>query len=188
MTHLAAKGLRVLLVVGVCSGTGCDRTRSLNSSFGKGKSGGNSAAVPGPLVTELTSADAEGFSRKSGRVAILYYHANWNGQCRQLDPYFDRITAQYAGVVVVGKIDTERFPEFATKMEVKDVPDVRMFRDGREVDRFVGLPEEEVFEKMIAKHAQGLKPPTGPEPMKAAPKPTTAPMPGDWLPPGMKRR
>ena len=188
MTHSAAKGFRLLLAVGVLSGTSCDRVRLLPFSFGKGKSGGTPAAVRGPLITEVIAADVDGFSKKGNRLVIVYYYATWNGPCRQLDPYFETITKKYGGAVIVGRVDTEQFPKFAMKMDVKDVPDVRMFRDGRAVDGFVGLPDDDVMDKMIAKHAHDLKPPTGPEPEKAPPQAITAPMPKDWMPPGVRRR
>jgi len=188
MIHPVTKGFYLLLVIGVFSGISCERARSLVSDFRKKTHSPSSSIIAGPLITELSAGEIDGFMHKKDRLVLVYYHALWSGPCRLLDSYLQKVTAEHAGVVVVGKIDIDQFPVLSNEKSVKDVPDLRLFRDGRMVDRAVGYANDEIIHALIAKHAAGLKLPTGQGKEETHPKPLTAPMPKEWLPPGVKRR
>jgi hypothetical protein len=69
---------------------------------------------------------------------------------------------------------------------------VRIFKDGKEVDRFVGFPGEGEVIKKIAQHARGIQPSSAVETPPAAPAqaqadPAVKPFSKGWLPPGMSR-
>lgn len=149
------------------------------------------AAVSGAPVSDITEADFEAFSKQPGRVVVIDFHAEWCGPCRQLAPILERLAAENPGKVVVGKINVDHAPSLASREGVRGIPDVRIFRDGKQVDKFVGLPPESEVRRKIASHTKGL-----PEvAATAAPggaaepaEPAVRPMDKDWLPPGMQRR
>jgi thioredoxin len=147
-------------------------------------------AASGQLVNDITAADFESFTRQPGKLAIVDFHAHWCGPCRQLAPILEKIAAEHHGHVLIGKINVDQNREFAAAQGVNGIPDVRIFRDGSQVDRFVGLPPEQEVRKRIADHATGLSPTPADaagQPNKPA-EPTIQPMSKDWLPPGMQRR
>lgn len=172
--------------------TSCDKARDLVRKVGK-QQGPTTAAQPytGPLVTEITDGEFDTFSKQPGRVALIDFHADWCGPCRQLGPILDKIASENNGLVLVGKVNVDKSPALAAKHGVQGIPDVRIFREGKQVDRFVGLPAEAEVRQRVEKQLKDL-PPVPAEAVSPAKsetaKPTTQPMSKDWLPPGMQRR
>ncbi len=178
---------RLLLVVGLLACPGCDRARTLVSSLQKPKN--PTAAAPVDLVVNLREDDVGSFCRQRGKLTIVEYHADWNGQSMQLVPLLQRITAEHGGRVLVGRIDFDKSNTFAAAQDVKNLPDVRFYSDGSLVDRFVGLPEDEEIRERINAQVKKLPVPS-PAPDKApdAVKPIVEPMKKGWLPSGLKPR
>lgn len=180
----------LLMVVGLILCPGCERARTLVGNLGKPKTTPH-APVAVELVTDLREADVGSFCRQRGRLTILEYYADWNGQSMQLVPIFQRITKEYDGRVLVGKLSVDKAGPFAAAQGVKNLPDVRFYSDGVLVDRFVGLPDDREIQERIEAQVRKLPAPsTPPAPGKAStvPKPVAQPMKKDWLPEGMKRR
>ncbi len=172
--------------------TSCDKARDLVKKFAE-KSKPAPAATPhaGAFVSEITEGEYETFSKQAGRVVLIDYYADWCGPCRQLGPMLEKIADEQSGLVLVGKVNVDKFPALASKAGVQGIPDVRIFRDGTQVDRFVGLPGEAEVRQRIESQLKGLPPipdeavdPTKPK----APEPPIQPMSKDWMPPGIQRR
>ncbi len=180
----------VILIVS----SGCDRVRTLADRVGKKEPGGaNAPADLGPLVSEIPEGAFNTFIHQRNRLVIVDFHADWCGPCRQLAPLLDQITREMGGLVVVGKVDVDRQSELAATHGVKSIPDVRMYRDGRLVDKFVGLPDNDEVRRRIATHSKGLSIEalaSREDDATSAPKPPPLMRPesGDWIPEGMRRR
>lgn len=81
------------------------------------------------------------------RPVIVDAWAEWCGPCRMLGPILDQVEADLAGKVALAKIDTQAESDLAGRLGVSSIPDVRLYRDGVEVDRFVGLrPKQAILE------------------------------------------
>jgi thioredoxin len=146
----------------------------------------------GNWVSEIPAGGFNEFTEQKGKLVIIDFNADWCGPCRRLAPLLDKIAAERAGEVVVGKVNVDRFRDVASREGVEGIPDVRLYRDGRMVDRFVGLPSESELRGRIDRHSTDLvpevEPEVKPEVEKASPQSTTQPMTKDWLPKGMQRR
>jgi thioredoxin 1 len=171
----------------------CEKIRSFT-----GKSGGKPSAAAAPAaasgsewVSEITGSEYDGFSRTTGRLVVVDFYADWCGPCRQLGPILHDIATEKQGMVLVGKVNVDKATALAAKEGVNGIPDVRIFRDGKQVDRFVGLPGAAEVRRKIESHLNGLAPPAAKdastEPRKTD-APLTQPMSKDWIPPGMQRR
>lgn len=174
---------------------GCEKARDIAGKIGEigKKPPAASTAKPyaGGLVSELGEGEYEAFRQQPGRVIVIDFHADWCGPCRKLSPILAEVAAAHEGLVLVGKVNVDQSPKLASGAGVSSIPDVRIFRDGKEVDRFVGLPARDEVKRRIEKHLQGLPPIPAESPASTKPapaEPVTQPMPEDWLPPGMQRR
>lgn len=177
------------MIVPALLSSGCDKGRDmLGKVIGSEKPpAGDDGAVREPLVTDLKFGEVGTFGRRRGLVMVLCFRAEWSGPCLQLDPLLEKIAAESRGVVRIGRVDIEKVPEVRKSHEVGDVPDVRIYRDGRLVDRFVGLPREELVVNKIRSQTAGLEPPAPGESADRA-RPTFRPMEEEWTPPGMRKR
>lgn len=151
-------------------------------------SGWKAPARSGPVtrpVVELMPGEVNSFMLERGRVAVVEYYTDTSGRSRQLEPCLRKIAEESKGLVAVGRVNAGRYKEFAAAMQVRDVPDVTIYRDGSKADHFIGLPDEYEIEERIQKEVKKL-----PAPAKAAPfrKAVAEPMKKDWMPEGMRRR
>ena len=200
--------LPMLTMVGLLALPSCEKIRSLQEKLGKkppAKPAASAAPVApakpaapvtpatpykGEVVSEIAEGGYEAFSQLTGRVIIVDFYADWCGASRELAPLLQNIATEKQGLVLVGKINAEKAKVLAGRMGVTRYPDVRIFRDGKQVDQFVGLPDEATVRKKIESHLKGL-PPLSAEAkteIKKAKTPPIQPMTKDWMPPGIKRR
>jgi len=164
-----AKNL-LFLVPLVLAATSCGKVRDLVS-----KSESESAASSG-AVTEVSSAQYQDFINQPGKLVVVDFHADWCAPCKQLAPLLEKAAGEFQEVAVVGKVDVDQAKDVAAMNEIRSIPEVRFFRDGKLVDRFVGLIAESEIRAKFALHSP------------AAGEPAIQPMRKDWLPPGIEKR
>lgn len=175
-----AKNL-LFLVPLVLAAPSCGKVRDLVS-----KSESSAAASSGE-VAEVSSAQYQDFINQPGKLVVVDFHADWCPPCKQLAPLLEKAAGEFQEVAVVGKVDVDKAKDVAATNGIRSIPDVRFFRDGKMVDRFVGLiPESEIHAK-FAMHSKNVTNSTSAN-APAAGEPAIQPMRKDWLPPGIEKR
>lgn len=90
----------------------------------------------------------------SKKIVFLDFWAEWCGPCRMLWPVLEQLVEKYPESIEVLKVnvDEDENQELAIMYWVRSIPQVNIFKDWKEVDKFIGaLPLEEI-EKYIAKY------------------------------------
>ena len=175
-------------IAAVCMFSSCDKARQMAADFAeKAGKGGTTGAESGTFVKELGEGEFATFRLQKDKVVIVDFHAPWCGPCRQLAPLLDEIAAEHAGKVVVGKINVDENRELAASEGVREIPDIRIYRNGEMVGKLLGLPPAGELRQRIGTEvaALGASPGAGDPP---AAEPAIQPMTKDWLPPGVERR
>jgi thioredoxin 1 len=97
--------------------------------------------------------DEAGFNAAAaqGGVMLVDFWADWCGPCRMLAPMIDQLADEYDGRVVVGKVNVDDEPELAQKYGVMSIPNIVILKDGKEVDRLVGVQPKGNFTAKLDK-------------------------------------
>jgi thioredoxin 1 len=91
------------------------------------------------MALAITDATFEEVVLKSDKPVMVDFWAAWCGPCRMVGPIIDQISEEYAGKVVVGKVDVDANQEFAAKYGVRNIPTVLVFNNGQVVEKQVGV-------------------------------------------------
>ena len=92
----------------------------------------------------------DGFDKalSQGKLMMVDFWASWCGPCRMLGPVIEQLDNQYPDVVV-GKVNVDDEQELAMRYGVMSIPTVIFFKDGKEIDRKVGVMPPEAFVQVL---------------------------------------
>ena len=76
---------------------------------------------------------------------LVDFFANWCGPCKMLAPIMEEISETHK----VFKVDTDEAGDLAMEYGIMSIPCVILFKDGKEVNRSVGLRNKEDLLKMV---------------------------------------
>lgn len=83
--------------------------------------------------------------RSRQQPILVDFWAAWCNPCQVLMPLLEEIVRSYAGKVLLAKVDTEAEPALAEEYGIRSLPTVKLFRNGRVVEEFMGVqPETEI--------------------------------------------
>jgi thioredoxin len=85
-------------------------------------------------------------------LAIVDFWATWCGPCHMVAPIMDQIAGEYSGKVKVTKVDVDANQKTAMRFNVRSIPSILFFKDGRHVDTLVGAYPKTVVEQKIQQH------------------------------------
>jgi thioredoxin 2 len=84
------------------------------------------------------SASFATHTARSGVPVLVDFWASWCGPCKMMAPVLDRTAEQRATSLQVGKVNTDEQPELAGRFNIRSIPTLILFRDGREIGRQSG--------------------------------------------------
>ena len=94
---------------------------------------------------ETASFEREVIDASRTVPVVVDFWAPWCGPCRALGPILEKLEREYAGGFRLVKVNSDENQELAGAFNVRSIPYVLAFRDGKPVAQFVGaLPEGQV--------------------------------------------
>jgi putative thioredoxin len=103
------------------------------------------------MALEVTDIDFEQrvLERSSELPVLVDFWADWCQPCHMLAPVIERAVDAHKGSIELAKLDVEANQATAARFEVRSLPTVKAFRDGRVVTEFTGAQPAAVVERFI---------------------------------------
>jgi thioredoxin 1 len=105
-------------------------------------------------VVNVTDATFTSEIEHAKGLALVDFWAVWCGPCQAIAPVVEQLAEQYAGKLKVAKLDTDANQNTAVRFNVRSIPTIMFFKDGRHVDTVIGADPRirGVLETKIQQH------------------------------------
>jgi thioredoxin 1 len=84
-------------------------------------------------------------------LVLVDFWATWCGPCLMIAPELDRIAVEHAGKLKVAKLDVDANQKTAMRFNVRSIPTMMFFKDGKHVDTLVGA-NPVVLKQKVTQH------------------------------------
>ncbi|MFG1555855.1 MAG: thioredoxin [Thermoplasmataceae archaeon] len=87
----------------------------------------------------------------SEKILVVDFWAAWCGPCRYLSPVIEELAKDYSGKVTFGKLNVDENPNVSAEFNIRSIPTVLMFKDGKMVDMSIGAVPKPMLDARIKK-------------------------------------
>jgi thioredoxin 1 len=98
----------------------------------------------------LTRNNFEDMVLKSDKPVLIDFWASWCGPCRMQGPIFEDAEKEAQGKANFFKVNVDEENELAEMFQVMSIPTIVAFKDGKIINKRVGVTNKQVLLKMIS--------------------------------------
>lgn len=106
----------------------------------------------------VTDAAFEKTVLKADLPVIVDFWAPWCGPCRMVAPTLDKLAKEYAGKLLVAKVNTDENPEWMMKYGIQGIPTMLFVSGGKVIHRQVGALPEPMLRDIVAQFLDVVTP------------------------------
>ena len=88
----------------------------------------------------------------SSTPTLVDFWAEWCMPCKRIAPTVDALATEYAGKLTVAKMNVDENPQVPTRLGIRGIPTLMVFKDGTLVDQVVGAVDKDTLKKMVDRH------------------------------------
>jgi thioredoxin 1 len=97
----------------------------------------------------ITLTDKNFNQKTKGKLVLVDFWAEWCAPCRMMAPILNDLSNDLPDGKLVGKINIQIYQSMAQRFNVRNIPTLILFKDGKEVDRFVGVKSKDFLLKAM---------------------------------------
>lgn len=87
--------------------------------------------------------------RISKGVSLVEFDTPWCVPCRDQEPIVAELECTYADRATVATVNIDQSPKIAMKLKIQSIPTIIIFKEGREIKRFVGLQTVDTLNRAL---------------------------------------
>lgn len=101
------------------------------------------------ITTNQSEFDQDVIEKSRDVPVLVDFWAEWCQPCKELGPRLEKVAANCEKDFVLAKLNIEDNQRIAQKQGIRSIPNVKMYKDGKEVGQFVGaLSESQIRDKI----------------------------------------
>ena len=102
-------------------------------------------------IANVTDASFENDVLKSSQPVLIDFWATWCAPCRAIAPAVEQLAGEYEGKVKIVKVNIDENPRTPTQYEVRSIPTLLLFKDGKVLGQIVGAVGKPKIEELVKK-------------------------------------
>lgn len=106
-----------------------------------------------PLIADnekvLTLTDKNFNQLTKDKLVLVDFWAEWCAPCRMMAPILNNLASELPDGENVGKLNIENYQSMAQRFNVRSIPTLILFKNGKEVERFVGIKTKDFLLKAM---------------------------------------
>jgi thioredoxin 1 len=102
---------------------------------------------------DVTDSDFELQIEQHKGLAVVDFWASWCAPCRMIAPHLDALAIEYQGKAKVVKVDVDTNIKTSTKFNVRSIPAILFFKDGKLIDQVIGNVGKPALAEKFKQHA-----------------------------------
>jgi len=107
------------------------------------------AVADSELIEHLT---AQNFAHKTKNgVVLVDFWADWCIPCKMMAPILNEVAEATDGTATIYKLNVDEQQQVAAQYGIRSIPTMILFKDGKEVERIVGVKSKEAVIASIKK-------------------------------------
>jgi thioredoxin 1 len=110
-----------------------------------------------PMVDDhekiMTLTDKNFQQQTKNKLVLIDFWASWCAPCRMMAPVLNDVASELSGNQFVGKVNIEQYQSLAQQFKVRSIPTLILLKNGKEVNRFVGIKSKDFLLQQIQKQS-----------------------------------
>lgn len=95
------------------------------------------------MELKLNSENFESEVLNANETVLVDFYADWCGPCKMMAPVIEKLAEELQEKAKVGKINVDESTDIATQYDVMSIPTIIIFKNGKEVKRFIGVRDKQ---------------------------------------------